>query len=203
MVSTKEEIRREMLSLRHSQGSKENMDKSRAIKRKLWALVDFVQAEVVSFYISTKGEVQTEEMVCEALAMDKRVVVPFIDNGKNLLLTELKEPGVELTPGPYAILQPDEKYLRPVSLSQVELIIVPGLAFDHKGHRVGFGKGFYDGLLAGKGSGTICVGLAFQFQILEEVPSGKHDVPMDVVISEKVLMRPNARQGDGGNHGGE
>lgn len=178
-----------MLALRRAQRKVDIADKSREIKRNLFSLEVFLKSQTVSFYVSMETEVQTDEMVTEALAMGKRVAVPYIDreSGK-LSLSELKDPAKELAPGPYTILQPHEELLRPVPLEQVQLVIVPGVAFDPRGRRLGFGKGFYDKLLAQKGGGATCVGLAFQFQVLEEIPAYGHDVPMDMIVTEKGVI---------------
>lgn len=189
-MSVKEKIRQEMLGLRRSQRKKERLEKSRAIKRKLFSLEDFVEARTVSFYLSMESEVQTYQMVTEALTIGKKIVVPCINTAQGrLTLSEVKDPDKELVPGPYTILQPGEKYCRPVPLDQVDLMILPGLAFDHRGHRLGFGKGFYDKLLSQKREGTMCVGLAFQFQVLDEIPALSHDVPMEIIITEKIVIR--------------
>jgi len=178
-----------MSALRKAHERSEAATKSREIKFKLFALDNFSNAKIVSFYLSMETEVQTGEMVQEALDMGKKVAVPYIDTETDgLILSEIKDIERELAPGPHKILQPLMEYLRPISLNQVDLIAVPGLAFDMRRNRLGFGKGYYDRLLAQKTTRTISVGLAFHFQVLEEIPTSSHDVPMDLVITEKGLI---------------
>jgi 5-formyltetrahydrofolate cyclo-ligase len=189
IVSEKERIRRRILALRSSLGKREIARKSAQIKDALFNLEEFKKARSVSFYLSMESEVQTGEMIREAAAGGKRVVVPYIDpQSRELTLSELKSPDEELVPGPYAVMQPREEHLRPVTVAQVELMVVPGLAFDVRGNRLGFGKGYYDRLLSHKGEATVCIGLAFQFQMMDEVPAGRHDVPMDIIVTEKMVV---------------
>lgn len=189
-MSAKDNIRQKMLALRNSQGKVETESNSRKIKVWLFSLEVFSSAGTVSFYLSTETEVQTDEMVKETLAIGKKVVVPYIVARHGIMsFSELTDPDAELVPGPYTIRQPRKKYLRPTPLDRVELVIVPGLAFDTRGHRLGFGKGFYDKMLAQKKEGTSCVGLAFRFQVMDNLPAFSHDVPMDFIITEQGIIR--------------
>ncbi len=190
-----------MSALRKAHERSEAATKSREIKFKLFALDNFSNAKIVSFYLSMETEVQTGEMVQEALDMGKKVAVPYIDTETDgLILSEIKDIERELAPGPHKILQPLMEYLRPISLNQVDLIAVPGLAFDMRRNRLGFGKGYYDKLLAQKTARTTSVGLAFHFQVLEEIPASSHDVPMDLVITEKRLIGAGGQKARKHNH---
>lgn len=182
----KERLRKEIKEKRKKQTKEENRKKSKEIKKKLFCLKEFKDAETILFYISYNSEVFTHQMIKEAFK-DKRVVVP-ISNKKNysLTLSELKSLD-DLEIGSYNIPEPKKIHINEISIENIGLIIVPGVAFDKRGNRLGHGKGYYDRLLNKTNAKKI--GLAFEFQILEKVPTNKYDKPADMIITEKKVIR--------------
>ena len=87
--------------------------------------------------------------------------------------------------GAHGIPEPTE--IVPISIEEIEIILVPGLAFDKTGARMGFGKGYYDKLLETRKA--IKIGICYDFQLLDKIPSEPHDVPMDIIITEKRVQR--------------
>ena len=136
------------------------------------------------FYVNKDNEVRTEEMIKESLRMGKKVAVPITRvKEKNLEPSLLTDYDLELSPGTYGILEPTEEYIRPISPEEIDLIIVPGVAFDRLGSRLGFGGGFYDNFLKRLPSSTTRIALAFQLQIVEQVPCEEKDQPVDIIIT--------------------
>lgn len=90
----------------------------------------------------------------------------------------------DMEKGAYGILEP--KTVRKADENNIDVILVPGLAFDRNGGRMGFGKGYYDRLL--ESSKAVKIGLCYDFQILEKIPTESHDVPMNFVITEKEIL---------------
>jgi 5-formyltetrahydrofolate cyclo-ligase len=90
----------------------------------------------------------------------------------------------ELVPNHFGIPQPPEAAARFIPTESIPLFLVPGLGFDASGGRLGYGLGFYDRAFASAAPGALKVGLAFEAQLLERVPTGPHDVPMDIVVTE-------------------
>ncbi len=155
------------------------------------------------FYSSFKNEVKTEEMIHDALKLEKRVVVPKV-KGKNLILLEVKNPKKDLKRGSFKIREPfrGEK----VSLKEVDLAVIPGVVFSKRGGRIGYGKGYFDRLLRReitrtksanqreqkkcestrkkKDSHPTLVGVAFDLQVVDEIPLKSFDVRVDKVITE-------------------
>jgi 5-formyltetrahydrofolate cyclo-ligase len=185
----KDEIRKAISTKRASLRISECLRKSRKIKAKLFSLAEFRESSRVLFYMAMPKEVQTKDMVLEATRIGKTVVLPRIaPNGDALMLSEVKDIEKELEPGLFGIPEPKQEFYRPVALAEVDLIIMPGVAFDLSGHRMGFGKGFYDKLL-GRANGPIStIGLAFDFQLLPEIPVLKHDVKLCKIITEKRII---------------
>jgi len=184
-VEEKRGIRKEILARRRGLSPEAVREKSRRIKEKLFKLPEFRKARIIMFYAARGKEVRTEEMIKESLQMGKKVAVPISQVGeRDLVLSFLTDYG-ELAPGAYGILEPKEEHYRPVPPRKLELIVVPGVAFDYQGQRLGSGRGFYDNFLRKVPSGVPRLGLAFQLQIVANLPRERQDVLVDGVITEE------------------
>ena len=182
----KEEIRKEIKEKRMKQSEEENRKKSKKIKEKLFALKEYKKAETILFYISYDGEVFTHDMIHESF-YKKNIVVP-VSNKDNFTLTLSHLKNLEeLSIGNYNILEPRVEKIRKTNIKDIDLLIVPGVAFDKKCNRMGHGKGYYDRLL--ENVKIPIIGLAFEFQIIDEIPVEKHDKPIDIIITEKRLIK--------------
>ncbi|MBL7068647.1 MAG: 5-formyltetrahydrofolate cyclo-ligase [Candidatus Omnitrophica bacterium] len=178
----KTEIRKKIKDKLKRQKKEEKFKKDEIIKEKLLSLSRFKEAKTVAFYVSVKGEVNTEALIDEALAMGKRVVVPIIVRD-DLELREIKSRKAELAKGPYGIPQPAGKSVSPFPRDKVDVIIVPGIAFTRGGLRLGRGKGFYDKFLKTLPRRVKKIGLAYDLQIIEHLPTIPNDFPVDMVIT--------------------
>jgi 5-formyltetrahydrofolate cyclo-ligase len=176
---TKEEIRSKILVRLKTQKEDDRDRKSKIIKNKLFRNPVFKKAKIVMFYISIGGEVDTREMIKEAQRLGKIVTLPVCK--KNRIIKACLLGGRhEFEKGPYGIMEPAIK--QSVNLNYLELIVVPGLAFTKHGARLGRGKGYYDRFLTKLSRKTRKIGLAFDFQILPQLPTTKTDVNVDKVI---------------------
>jgi len=179
----KQKLREEILKRLHSISKEEKEKKVRELKNKLFSLKEFKKAKCVMFYVSKHYEVNTHEMIDESIVMGKKVVVPVtLKEEKMLKPSELRDREKELIKSHYGIHQPREEHIRLVSLEEVDLMVVPGLAFDKSGHRLGHGGGYYDRFLEKAPPTIFTVGLAFDFQIMDELPRHDTDIPVDKVI---------------------
>lgn len=192
---TKSRIREEIKEKLNKQSNMQRLRKSRLIKNKLFKLTAFKRAKLVMFYIAKDKEVQTRFMITAARKIGKKIAVPTILVKKKRMIASVlparpakrQAGGKDLesgtSRGPYGIRQPKRLYLRRVSSEDIDLVIVPGLAFDKQGHRLGRGGGYYDKFLAGLSANTACIGLAFDFQVLKSLPFLSHDISVDNVVS--------------------
>ncbi len=183
----KREIRSRAHSARRRQQDKDRL--SREICRKLAALPEYVAADTVMFYVDMRSEVRTRQFLPTAWQQGKRVVVPYCVGGQiELFLLESMD---ELAVDTFGILEPRAELRgrrdRKIDVSAIDLIVVPGVAFDRKGGRIGHGKGYYDKLLQVARPETMRVALAFECQLFPEVPTLPHDVRMDKIITEKAI----------------
>jgi 5-formyltetrahydrofolate cyclo-ligase len=168
----------------------ENKDQlSRQICRKLAALPEYAAAQTVMLYVDFGPEVRTRHFLEVAGQDGKRLVVPYcVGDDLGLFLLESID---ELTPGTWGILEPKAELRgladRTVDPGELDLIVVPGVAFDRRGGRVGHGKGYYDRLLRRVRAGAALVALAFESQLVDEVPMQPHDVFMDKIVTEAAV----------------
>ena len=181
----KEILRKEIKDKRIKQTKEEQRKKSKEIKENLFGLSEYRDAKTVLFYVSYDGEVFTHGMIKEAL-MGKLVVVPISNTKDETLSLSLLGSWDDLEPGSYDILEPKKECIRKISIDEIDLIIVPGVAFDFAGNRMGHGKGYYDKLLNTTKAAT--VGLCFEFQLVEKIPTEPHDKPVDIIITEKRVI---------------
>ncbi len=185
----KSSLRKRILALRRAQSSQDIEKKSGDIREKLFMFIPFCQAETLLFYLAMKDEVQTERMVEESLRKGKRVVVPFIDwQRKEILPSEIRDLTEDIEIGVLKIPQPKNNSYSPFSPANIDMVIVPGVAFDRKGNRLGFGGGFYDKFLAKLPDRTKLVALAFELQLADNVSSQSHDIAVDYLITERGVI---------------
>jgi 5-formyltetrahydrofolate cyclo-ligase len=178
------ELIRDRVNLVRQNLSKEIInEKSRKIIESLVSLKEYDDALIVMPYISLNIEVDTRKFIKSELIKGKSIVVPFIE-GSNIQISKLKDFS-DLNEGKFGVLEPmkKEKYD-----GKIDLVIVPGVAFDLHGGRIGFGKGYYDKFLD-RFKDSLRIALAFEEQIVDNVPVEEHDQPVDMIITEKRVIR--------------
>ncbi len=141
------------------------------------------------FYSAIDNEVQTDFMIKESIKKGKKVVLPQATSTMLIPRIVLKYPS-GLSPKSFGILEPDEK-CPSVPKKDIDLVVVPGVAFSKGCMRLGYGKGYYDRFLNDYGGRKI--GLAFWEQIVEELPYDTHDVSLDKVITDKIIINCNRK----------
>ncbi|HPU01831.1 MAG: 5-formyltetrahydrofolate cyclo-ligase [Firmicutes bacterium] len=182
----KRALRKEILARRDRLSASEIAAWSKAIARRLLELPPYREAGTIMFFLSFGSEVDTGEMIEESLARGKRVLVPkTVPEERRLIPSELLDCAKDLAPGAYGIREPRPEALRPVAPCQIDLLIVPGVAFDLKGNRLGYGGGYYDRFFNRLRPGVPLVALAFELQLVEHVPVEPWDRRVDWLLTEK------------------
>ena len=162
--------------------------KDALIKERLFYLPEFIAAKTVFFYASFRSEVETLSMIKESLKIAKRVVLPRVDKKRHrLMLYEIKDIS-ELSPGYMGIPEPSLFDERLINLDDVELVIIPGAAFDNSGNRLGYGAGYYDILLSEGKRKVPVIALAYEEQLVDSIPSETHDVKVDIIVTDKRVI---------------
>ncbi len=143
----------------------------------------FKEAKVIFIYVSFDGEVDTHKIIAYALEQGKQVCVPkILKKSEGIQIMKIDEMS-SLTPGYYGILEPSEDSER-INIDDVDIIIMPGLAFDRYGGRIGYGGGFYDRLLADSTIQDNRIALAYGFQVFDRIPTDEQDEKVDMIITE-------------------
>lgn len=184
-LNTKKELRERILTLLRNQKEEERRIKSQLILNKFVRLPEFERSLTILFYEPFDGEVDTIEMIKFAKKLGRKIVLPKILKERRTIIPILmnySERNLEV--GPYGIKQPKEKRGKTVHLEKIDLVVVPGVAFDKGNNRLGRGGGYYDRFLKTLPSQTPTFGLAFDFQIVDKLPQlEKHDIPVKHVLS--------------------
>ncbi len=179
MKLTKSRIRSKILLKLKTQKEEERGHKSSIIKKKLFKSIFFKKAKRVMFYISFGAEVDTQEMIQQAKKSGKLIAVP-VSGSKRTIRPCLWDGRARLEKGRYGVLEPARKSF--CDIKALDLVIVPGVAFDRKGNRLGRGRGYYDNFLRRLPKDTPSVGLAFDFQILPALPISPTDESVSRII---------------------
>ncbi len=186
----KQELRAAALRKRRSIDPEELAALSSLVEANVLSLEEYKRAGLLISYCAKGDEVQTRPLIERALSDGKRVAVVLTDvSSRALSFSEITSFEDDLAPGTFGILEPKPGHVRPVSITQADLVLVPLVAWDEKGHRLGYGAGYFDRALAGAGKITK-VGLALESQRLPQVPESRHDVPLDIVVTERRVVRP-------------
>ncbi len=184
---SKTEIRQSALKARRSLPKQNVHALSEEVKEKVVSLPAFARAKVVACYVSKDDEVQTMSIIQTALSKGKRVIVPRVDPASaDLQFKEIRSLA-ELSPGHFHIMEP-APHSEELPISSADLVLVPVIAWDEEGHRVGYGKGYYDRALKSR-EGAVAVGLAFESQRFDAVPQGPTDASLDMVVTERRVLK--------------
>ena len=185
LESAKRALRTELLARRSAEPEREK--KSAAIVASLCRLPAFASARTIFTYVGVGSEVTTDSVVTEALRQGKRVAVPVVED--TLLGWFTLEDLRDLVPGRFGLMEPPGGVIPPGRRAQVrdaELLVIPGVGFDRRGGRIGYGRGYYDRVLAAHPS-IPHVATSFCCQVVPEVPMGPGDVPIRVLLTEEWL----------------
>ncbi len=189
LIQQKAAIRKEILERRKSQEPEVRAAHGRSIVTTLVRRGEFLKAKAVLLYLSKDEEVATDDLVAKAFESGKRVFVPVVNRDSDELgISELPGPDTRYQSGPFGVREPVAEDLSLVSPEVIDLVVAPGVAFDRKGGRLGYGKGYYDRLLSRLGPSVTRVALAFDFQVLDAVPQNESDIQMNTLITEKSVM---------------
>lgn len=182
-MNEKEQLRTEFRKKRLSLDSAEVKEKSRQIMKKLFSLEEFRAAKTIMFYVSKDNEVNTHNIIKHSLD-NKVVCVPKTNLATKNIDAYSIDSFDQLSIGTFYVMEPNKGKL--VDSSKIDLIFLPGLVFDKNGNRLGRGKGYYDKFL--KNTKAKKIGLAFDFQVIDGVPTNKHDVSVDMIVTEKEVI---------------
>ena len=184
-ASRKATIRRLVLARRSRSSAGERAAAGRAVAERVASLPEADRAAAVLGFASFGSELPTDDVMAWVLGSGRRLLIPFVD-GLELRAAEVRAIE-ELAPGYRGIREPVER--TPADPNAAGVILVPGVAFDMRGRRLGYGGGFYDSFLKEVDRAIPRVGLCLDLQVVDEVPAGTDDEPVGVVVTEKRVIR--------------
>jgi len=186
----KAEIRKSMLQARNAMTREEIAAGSLAIVKRLVDLEEIRRASTLMVYLAFGSEVITDGLILWGWGEGKRVVVPRCHPGSREMTACRIDGFDELEKGHYGIREPKAGHVRPVPRGEIEAVVVPAVAFDRRGCRVGYGGGYYDRFLPEEPQAAR-IGAAFARQIVMAIPADSHDVTVGIIVTEAEVIIPS------------
>ncbi|MDM8552883.1 5-formyltetrahydrofolate cyclo-ligase [Desulfobacterales bacterium HSG2] len=185
----KRELRENMIKTLAELSEEELSEKRKKIEDRVFDFANFKEARVPLLYLNYGSEVPTRIILEKCLEQDKIVILPAFSKEK-YRITPMKIDDLEadMKPGPRGIPEPDPDKCRMVPVDRLDIAIIPGIAFDEKGARIGSGFGYYDRLIPKLPITTRKVALAFENQIVQQVPMQSHDKHVDIIITDERII---------------
>lgn len=189
MGEEKKALRQIILQQRDLLSYSEKLEKSLVINEKFLSLKHVKNSRVIMCYMNFGSEVMTLSLIQKCFELGKKVVIPYIvkisKTERHMFVSEITDTGSQLHTGTWGIPEPKKDSIREVDPGNIDIIAVPGVVFDMKHNRIGYGAGYYDRFLNKVGDACLKVGLAYELQIIDNIPAEKHDIKMDIIITEK------------------
>jgi 5,10-methenyltetrahydrofolate synthetase len=182
-LEDKKTLRNRIQYKRNRLGLSKISKKSKKITSIFLESIEYKKAKNILIYYPFRSEVDTTSIIKEAIEDGKKVILPKV-SGKSLRLYKITDPALELEKGAFGIMEPVEALCLPVGPEQIDLAVVPGVCFDKKMNRIGYGGGFYDRLIELIPENTKKIALCFELQILPGLPVSEHDKKVDKIITE-------------------
>ena len=164
-------------------------DKLEKIENKLFEFANFMESQLVFLYTPISNEIPTQAIIKRALAIEKGVALPVFTGVKNSInLYKINNDIKDLVKSPNDILEPNIEKCKKISLEEVDIAIIPGLAFDDKGGRIGFGNNFYTKLITKLPETCRKVSLAYEEQVVDQIPMESRKYTVDIIITDKRVI---------------
>ncbi|NMA69105.1 MAG: 5-formyltetrahydrofolate cyclo-ligase [Desulfitobacterium sp.] len=189
MSEEKRLLREEVLARRNALGEEERRKMSQEIRRVVSQLEEFKNASTIMVFLDFGGEVETTDLAQQILDQGKRLITPRCAPKRVLIPALIKDLEKDLEPGMWGIREPKKEGLIEVDPQEIDCIIMPGVAFDLDGNRLGYGGGFYDRFLERVRPETPRIAIAFHCQIVDKVPVGEFDKKIHMLVTEQGVMR--------------
>ena len=189
ILELKNEIRKETSKKVGLLSKNELLKKTDQVAKRLFEFANFMESNIVLLYNGKPYEVSADQIIKKCYHFNKIVVLPsFNVEKRSVSLFKVDDPETDLMKGPRGILEPDISQCKMVPIDVIDIAIIPGLAFDEKGGRVGSGEGYYDRLIPKLSATTRKVALAFECHIVQQVPMVSHDKHVDIIITEERII---------------
>ncbi|MEY4730029.1 MAG: hypothetical protein RL020_1187 [Pseudomonadota bacterium] len=188
IAKQKAELRWVMLDKRDALGEVNRAEFNRIITNKLLVLPEYKAAKTILAYKNIGSEFNTTEFIRDVLASGKMLVLPKVNKQKKILDTyRVHHPDTQLVEGVWGIAEPDPQKCEPISICEVDFVLVPGLAFDAQGQRIGYGGGYYDKLLVNRNKNAQIIAAAYSIQLVASIPALAYDLKVEKIVTENSI----------------
>lgn len=159
------------------------------IEKKVFEFANFMESQVAFLYTPSNSEIKTEHIIKQALEYEKIIVLPVFTDAKNAFnLYKITDYDKDLLRNSHDQLEPDPDKCKKISLDEIDIAIIPGLAFDDKGGRIGFGNNYYSKLITKLPETCRKVSLAFEEQIVDQIQMESRKYTVDIIITDKRVI---------------
>jgi len=187
---TKSEIRKDIGTIINSLTESEIAEKTMSIEKRLFEFANFIESNIVLLYFDGKNaKVGTKDIIQKCYQYKKIVVLPAFDSETyKITLMKVDNPDKDLIVNTRGVSEPDSQRCRVVPFEVLDIALIPGIAFDEKGGRIGSGEGCYDRLIPQLSATTRKVALSFESQIIQQIQMESHDKYVDIIITENRII---------------
>lgn len=182
----KREVVFEIIEKIESFSEEERKQKQEAVENRLFDFANFVEAKIALLYLRRRCEVDTDSIIKKSILKGKKIILPLIDREKNkTTLYKIENLKEDVRMGPHDYYEPDPDRCKAVPAEQIDIAIIPGLAFDEKGGRIGIIDNFYDKFISRLPVTTRKVAIAFEEQVVSQVPADSRNKFIDIIVTDK------------------
>ncbi|ASS76787.1 5-formyltetrahydrofolate cyclo-ligase [Tumebacillus algifaecis] len=185
----KKELRQRLLAERQAMSLAERTPLDRAILQRLTALPEVQAAKTILLYLDFRGEVESDGMIEACLAAGKTVCAPVTIKAERKMIPVLVSSLQELRAGAYGIREPIYHPEAVVPVTEIDLVVLPGVGFDRSGGRLGYGGGYYDRFLPTLRPDVTKIAVAYELQVVDQIPIEPHDTMLDLLVTENGVWR--------------
>jgi 5-formyltetrahydrofolate cyclo-ligase len=189
MKEKKHEIRADIAKIFESLSKDELIEKTKKIENRLFDFANYLESKITLLYIAHRCEVSTWDIIKGSFGYNKVVALPAFDmRMREMRLFKIENLDDDLMPGERGVLEPNPSRCKPVPIDFIDIAVIPGIAFDEKGGRIGSGEGYYDRLIPKLPVTTRKVALSLEDQIIQQIPMESNDKHVDIIITEERII---------------
>lgn len=188
-ILLKKELRKKIQNKRNNLPIRDRKKRIKIIAEKFFNTVYYINSNNILIYYPFRSEIDVTIIIKKVLENKKNIILPRVHDRKLKLfyVDNLKK---QLERGAYGIMEPTTGLCRPAKISDIDLVIVPGVVFDKNLNRLGYGGGFYDRLLPLIPAGVKKIALCFDIQVIDSIPVAEHDIKVDILITDTKIYHP-------------
>lgn len=185
----KKDFRKNVINLRKEKGTDFIKQNSDIITEKLLQLDCIKSAKTIMLYLDFNNEVATDNLITKLLNLEKIVASPItLKEERKLIPSQIIDLENGIQYGAYNIREPKPDCSPEIAIKDLDVVIVPAVAYDKNCYRLGYGGGFYDRFLENLREDTVTIGIAFDLQVFDEVPKEDHDAQLDYIVTESKII---------------